>query len=225
MSRATASISRPVGPGPDGVQRGQLRAQHERVDLGELVGELARRPRARAVRAVAVEPRADVERHERVRRDRDVARRACGSAPRSPEATIDGKLGAVGAAARASRARARRATSRSVAPDQAALEQPVVDVVGERGGGADLLDLAGLLDRPLGLDEARRPARARSAPGSDLAQPRVRAHGQVLVLEAEPQLARPASPSPSAASKSCGACSRSKSGDLAPWPARRSGSR
>ncbi len=76
--------------------------------------------------------------------------------------------------------------------DQAALAHPVVDLVGEHRGGADLLHLAGLLERALGLHRAAGGDEL-DALGQQLAQPLVLAHAQVLVLEAEPHRAlRPA---------------------------------
>ena len=53
---------------------------------------LADGERARAVRAVAVEPAPQSIVTSSSRRDLDVARLGCGSAPCAPEATIGGKL-------------------------------------------------------------------------------------------------------------------------------------
>jgi hypothetical protein len=77
-------------------------------------------------------------------------------------------------------------------PREPALAQPPVDLVGQRRGGADALDLLRLLDGALGLHE---PAGAHELDplGHDRPQPRVGLDGDVVVLEAEPQPAlRPA---------------------------------
>ena len=112
---------------------------------------------------------------------------ACGSAPFSAAATIEGKLGPEAPRARICSSAA-SATARSVRPTSPQPEQPGVDVVDQRRRGADRVELLRLLDRPLRLDEPAGgdeldPVRER------LAQPGVRPHRHLLVLEPEPQLA------------------------------------
>ena len=177
--------------GPHGVERRLLGAQDEVVDLRQVVVELAGGPRARAVRAVAVEPRPEVEGHEHAGGDLDVARlgvRQRAVLGRGHDRREAGVAGA--AAAHLLLERARHLALG--APDDAALAHPVVDVVRERRGGADRLDLLRLLERPLGLDRAAR-GHELDAVGEQLAQALVLAHAHVLVLEAEPHAAlRPA---------------------------------
>ena len=74
------------------------------------------------------------------------------------------------------------------AADEPRLREPLVDLVGDGGGRADGVQLAGLLDRALGLDE---PAAGDEldAVGQRLAQARVLAHADVMVLEAQAQVA------------------------------------
>jgi len=52
------------------LQPGDLRGQHQLVDLARLRGRLTDGERSRAVRAVAVEDGADVHGHERAHHDR-----------------------------------------------------------------------------------------------------------------------------------------------------------
>ena len=109
------------------------------------------------------------------------------------------------------------------APDEPALRHPLVDLVDERRGRADRRDLRRLLDRALRLDQ---PAgRDQLDPvGQRLAQLGVAAHRDVLVLEAEPQLAR----RPALGERGAQLLRRRlevEAVDLAPWRARRSGSR
>ena len=125
MSRATASISRPSGPGPHRVQGRHLRAQRRaRRSRPARPAPIAGRPGPRAVRAVAVEHRADVDRHQRVRRrsprraaSRAAARRA---RPRRRSSRTTGP----DAPRRRISCSSATATSRSVAPDEPELEQP-----------------------------------------------------------------------------------------------------
>ncbi len=80
---------------------------------------------------------------------------ACGRAPLGPAATIAGKEGS--APSSRIRASAARATSRSVRPDEAALQAPAPDLVGELRGGLDRRQLAVVLDPAQLLDRAARP--------------------------------------------------------------------
>jgi hypothetical protein len=177
--------------------RGQPRllgAQHESVGLREGVRQVPHgRPGARAVRVVAVQARADVERHQRVGRDLDRCRLGVRQRAALGRGHDRGKARAVGAQP-PHLLLEREGDGALRAAGQALLAQDPVDLVGQRRGGADALDLLGLLDGAQALDQ---PARRHELDplGQQLAQARVAADGHVVVLEAEPQLAlRPARP-------------------------------
>ena len=121
-SRATASTSRPVGPGPHGGQRGLLGGEDELVDLAVARVELAGGEGARAVRAVAVELRAPVDDHERARPGSDVARRRRAAARRARRRRRSAGTTRPAAPSRRIVNSRSSATSRSVRPDEPALE-------------------------------------------------------------------------------------------------------
>ena len=72
-SRAAASASRPLTPGPYASSPASSASRQTSYARAELVRQVAGRERARAVGRVAVDPAARVDRDERVRRDLDVA--------------------------------------------------------------------------------------------------------------------------------------------------------
>ena len=150
----------PAGAGAHRGQRGLLSAEHQLVDLAVARVELAGRVGARAVRGVAVELGAPVDRDQRAGRDRDVARD--GVRQRAVLAGGDDRRERRGLGA--GLAHRDLEVERDVAlgaADQAAAQDLGQRGVGELRRGADLVELAGVLDRAQLLDERRRRRRAR----------------------------------------------------------------
>jgi hypothetical protein len=183
ICRATASTSLPSGPGPDGGERLLLRAEHEVEDRTVARLELPRRERPRAVRRVAVEDGAPVDREQHALPDRDVARRRV-----RQRAVLRG-----GDDRRERRTRRPAAAHRELdrdrevalrAPDDALGEHLGQRRVGQLRGGADLLDLARVLDEPQLLGDAARGDELDAVAGQ-LGEPRVLLDRQVVVLEAQ----------------------------------------
>ena len=131
--------------------------------------------------------RAEVERDQRAAGDRHVARRRVRQRAVLGRGDDRGEARPGGAAGAHLLLGGER--DRALGPaDEPPAEQPGVDVVDQRRRGADRVELLRLLDRPLRLDEPAGgdeldPVRER------LAQPGVRPHRHLLVLEPEPQLA------------------------------------
>ena len=193
---------------PHGVQRRLLGVAGRGRRSRQVVVELAGRPRARAVRAVAVDLRAEVERDEHPRRDLDVARLGVRERAVRAGGHDRGEARAGGAAAAHLLLERERDLALGAA-DDAALEHPRVDVVGERRGDADPLHLARLLAHALGLDERRRRRRARSARAA--ARAGAECWRTLMCWSSKPSRRRPSGqPSLSASANSCGARSRSK---------------
>ena len=187
IARATASTSRPVGPGRTAASAASWALQHEVVDLAVARVDLARGEGARAVAGVAVELGAPVDHAQRARRDLDVARH--GVRQRAVRAGGDDRRerGRLGAHAAHRELEVERDVALRAAR-QAALEDLVERLVGEPGGGADAVELAGvldhaqLLDEPGGGDELDALSREPGELGVVL-------DAQVGVVEAEPQIA------------------------------------
>ena len=135
---------------------------------------------------------------------------ACGSAPCSAEATIESNDGP-GRPAQAHLVLERDRDLALRAPDQPELQQPAVDLVHQRGGGADAQHLPRLLDGAHGLDDPRRRDELDPV-GQQLAEAPVRRTD--ICASSKPSRVMPSRPE-SAPSSSCGPCSRSKSGTSA----------
>ena len=193
IARATASTSRPPAPGATAASDGLLRAQHELVDLARLVLDPgAGGERARAVRAVAVEPAAPVDRHElpaldlhvarlgvRQRAVRAARRRSAGSsapARRGRASRSRGRARSAPRCARRGRARAPRSSAASASCAAARM----------RPASRGVLDLAQRRDEAAGRDEL-------GALAERLAQPLERRAPSPRVVEADPRrpLVRP----------------------------------
>ncbi len=144
-----------VRTGLDRGERPFLGFQHERVDLPGSRGDpLAGRVRARAVRAVALVQRAPVDRQQRVLADLPRAR--LGVRQRAVRAGGDDRGEACARGAEA--AHAQLQLDRHVAlaaADDAGFERFPQRLVGQPAGGADAVDLTGVLDRAQSLDETR----------------------------------------------------------------------
>jgi len=170
--------------GGERVQPRDLRRQHQLVDLARLGGRLADGEGPRAVRAVAVADRADVNRHERARDDRRIARLRVRQ--RGERTAGDDRIEA--RAAGPAHAHLVLELDRDIAlpaPGEAPFEQPFVDPVNERRGRRDPLDLLGLLDRAEAFDQAA--ARDQFACGRCvLLEPCALRNGRRRVIEADP---------------------------------------
>jgi hypothetical protein len=170
-------------PGPDGGERLGLRAQDEVEDLAVLRVELAGGERPRAVRRVAVELRAPVDRDERPRRDLDVARHGVRQRAVRPGGDDRRERRPLRPAAAHGELEVER--DRLLGPaDDPRLEHLLQRRVGQLRRGADPGDLLGRLDQPQLLDDPAR--RDQLDPVADeLGQARVLADGEVVVLDAE----------------------------------------
>jgi len=133
-------------PGGHRAQPLDLRRQHQLVDLARLRGRLTDGEGPRAVGAVAVADRADVDGHERAADDRRVARLRVRQ--RGARAAGDDRIEARAAGAAHSHLVLELDCDIALlAPGEAPLEQPLVDPVDERRGRRDPLDLLVVLDR------------------------------------------------------------------------------
>ena len=191
-----------VGAGADGVQRGQLRLQAQLVGGGQLGRQLALGgERPRAVRAVAVEHAADVDRDERAGLDhaRRAARRA--AARRAvPEATIESNDGPSRPASWNSSSTLPRDLALG-APDQPLRGERVVDALEHGRRPAHRSDLVRILDRAQRLDHAG--LRRQLDAGQRVRQPAVALDGQAGLLEPERPAVRQRSPPPRPARPAC----------------------
>ena len=142
----------PVFAGANGSEPVELGLGDEPVDLGELIGDLAGRERARAVGAVAVDDAAHVDRHERPLRDHGV------SGMRVRRRTVQSRRDD-----RVERQPVRaELAERPLDPpgevllgssDERLLGEGSVDGVRDRASAANRVDLAVVLDETKGFDE------------------------------------------------------------------------
>ncbi len=169
------------------VEPGLLRAQDQLVDLARPLAGLADRIRARAVRAVAVELRAPVDRHEAAGRDLRLARDRVRE--RAVRAVRDDRVEARALCAEPAHLLLERERDGALAAArEAVLERALQRRVGQLGGRTDLRDLLRILDGAQLLDAAARGDQL-DARRQRLAQAVERAHRHVLVLDPEPHVA------------------------------------
>jgi len=141
--------------GPDRLEARELRAQDELVDLaGTGLDRLAGGIGPRAVRAVAVELCAPVDRHEHIGGDLDVARLGVRQGAVGPRGDDRGKARLLGAQPSHPRLELKCHIALGP-PHEAFLERRPQRLVGELAGRGDQPDLGRFLDGPQPLEEAR----------------------------------------------------------------------
>ena len=177
-SRATASTSRPDLAGPGRLEPRELRLQADVVGARELVRQLARRERPRAVRVVAVDLRGGVDHDRLARLDRDVARARVRQRAVRPAGDDRRERHVLGAEV-AHRPLDPPGELLLGAAGEALLGQAGERLVRDRRRPADRVQLARLLDRAHRLQQLRRRHRLDAA-GVDRRPRRVR---QMLRLE------------------------------------------
>ena len=180
----------PSGPGRTAASAASWARSTSVVDLASRGStSLAGRERARAVRAVAVELRAPVDRHERARAGsrRRAARRAAARRARRA-ATIGGNDDRLGAQRRIVELEVERDLALGAAREPARPARSASASSASSAAARMRVDLVGVLDGAQPLDQPRRPATSSTPSRSSRAElARGRATRQVRVVEAEPQ--------------------------------------